>query len=86
MKFETKRENPFFLRHVEQCESRATAWTSAPSSDGAWRAHARTRARLKPADELEYTPEGFSSTSLALPFSPGRFRVPQMCHQTLVSI
>lgn len=57
------------------------------------RTHARTHSRpaghvhrLKPADELEYTPEGFSSTSLALPFSPGRFRVPQMCHQTLVSI
>lgn len=28
----------------------------------------------------------FFFTSPALPFSPGRFRVPQMCHQTLVSI
>lgn len=35
VKFETKRENPFFLRHVEQCARAATAWTSAPSSDGA---------------------------------------------------
>lgn len=36
---------------------------------------------------LAYTPISFLFlTSLALPFSLGRFRVPQMCHQTLVSI
>lgn len=93
VKFETKRENPFFLRHVEQCARAEPQRGHLHHLQMARGAHARTHSRparhvhrLKPADELEYTPEGFSSTSLALPFSPGRFRVPQMCHQTLVSI
>lgn len=34
VKFETKRENPFFLRHVNQRVRPATAWTTAPPLDG----------------------------------------------------
>lgn len=53
------------------------------------KAVARTRRGMH-GEGNTYTPISFLSslsfTSLALPFSPGRFRVPQMCHQTLVSI
>lgn len=98
VKFETKRENPFFLRHAEQHARPAAAWTSAPSSDGVWW-------KTRTSERAAHTHAGMHSKATharggrkrthplplfllpsALPFSPGRFRVPQMCHQTLVSI
>lgn len=94
VKFETKRENPFFLRRAEQRARPATARTSAPSSDGVrWKAGAHTHqkshahARTQRCTVRHTCPSPSSSLlAPALPFSPGRFRVPQMCHQTLVSI
>lgn len=92
VKSETKRERggkiPSFLRRSERRARAAAAWTSAPSSG--WQSRARTRTNkhsftcTEPRSNSQtHTPISPSCSPL---FSPGRSRVPQMCHQTLLSI
>lgn len=92
---------PSCLRRVEGYARPAAASAPSSVSantNNSTRAHTRTHTdalggtsgRQKLADTLVQTPISIFSFFLcslfALPFSPGRFRVPQMCHQTLVSI
>ena len=83
VKFETKRENPFFF---EAC------WTvckTVLSMDICTACVQQTHKNIHTHAEGSTQTHSFLSSFFfctALPFSPGRFRVPQMCHQTLVSI
>lgn len=101
VKFETKRgksllvwgtlkgthDQPQHLHHLQSAQTQTTRRAHALARTDAL---GGTSSRQKLADTLVQTPISIFSFFLcslfALPFSPGRFRVPQMCHQTLVSI